>query len=218
MKKLKGFTMTELMVALAVVGILIAIVTPAIFKNRPNKNKMMVKKSFYVAEQIVSTLINDGNFYPDKRDNCTDDKAETTCYWGFDDTEEITYEGEKYSGNEKFYKLFKNMINVKTEDDTTHVFYTSDGVKWDLSGTIGKWTSGKDSVGKFSDSSPAAGKGIILIDVNGDETPNTRCTESSTDCDQYKIEVLANGKMQIDPSDKKAIEYVTINTSIKDNL
>lgn len=216
MKKFKGFTMTELMVALAVVGILIAIVTPAIFKSRPNKNKMMVKKSFYVAEQIVSSLINDDNLYPDKRANCLAE-PKTNCAWGFDDTAEVTYEGVKYSGNTKFYELFKNMINVKTEDSTNHTFYTSDGIKWDLSKTVSSaWNSGQSSVGKFSDSSPAAGKGIILIDVNGDETPNTRCKADSVDCDQYQIEILANGKMRIDPNDTKAIEYVTINTSIKD--
>lgn len=37
MKKLKGFTLTELMVAMGVIGILVAVVTPAIMKTRPNK-------------------------------------------------------------------------------------------------------------------------------------------------------------------------------------
>lgn len=39
MRRLKGFTLTELMVAMAVIGILVAVVTPAIMKTRPNKNK-----------------------------------------------------------------------------------------------------------------------------------------------------------------------------------
>ena len=70
MRRFKGFTLTELMVALAVIGILVAVVTPAIMKTRPNKNKMMVKKSFYITEQIVSSLINDERLYPDMRDAC----------------------------------------------------------------------------------------------------------------------------------------------------
>ena len=46
MRRLKGFTLTELMIALAVIGILVAIVTPTIMKTRPNKNKMMIKKTY----------------------------------------------------------------------------------------------------------------------------------------------------------------------------
>ena len=59
MRRFKGFTLTELMIALAVLGILVAVVTPAIMRARPNKNKMMVKKTFYTVENIVSSLIND---------------------------------------------------------------------------------------------------------------------------------------------------------------
>ena len=227
MKKFRGFTLSELMVALAVIGILVAIVTPAIFKNRPNKNKMMVKKSFYIVEQVVSTMINDDNMYPDMRSNCGSNYTEETsgvtvtddkkCYWGFDDTRKVNYEGEDASGTDKFYKLFKNRINYKSEDSTNHVFYTSDGVKWDLSGTINAWKSHKKKVGTFDDSSPEAGKGIIKIDVNGNDAPNKRCASGVEDCDQYNVEILANGKLRIDPADVKALEYVTINTSIRDS-
>ena len=34
--------------------------------------------------------------------------------------------------------------------------------------------------------------------------------------DQYVIEVFANGKMQIAENDEKALEYVSINTSLRD--
>ena len=53
MRRLKGFTLSELMVALAVIGILVAIVTPTIMKTRPNKKKMMIKNTFYTTERCV---------------------------------------------------------------------------------------------------------------------------------------------------------------------
>lgn len=214
MRRLKGFTLTELMVALAVIGILVAVVTPTIMKTRPNKNKMMVKKTFYTTEQIISTLINDARLYPDMRDAC-EGGVETSenyyCAWGFDADDSVSFEGETYSGNTKFEGLFRSRLNVKSGDGA--VFYTTDGVKWDLSGTEGAWTK------KVTSGPQNAGVGEILIDVNGDDGPNAREKDSSADeFDQYVIEVMATGKMKVADDDAKAVEYVTINTSIRDAL
>lgn len=227
MKKLKGFTLTELMVAMGVIGILVAVVTPAIMKTRPNKNKMMIKKSFYTAEQIVSTLINDERLYPDMKEICDrgvvegEDPTKVYCAFGFDYDNSVRYEGETYAGNTKFADLFASRLNVKTEDETNHIYYTTDGIKWDLSGTVGAWTKGQDTPGKFGDQTNAAGIGRITVDVNGDEAPN--CRESNENCsaddfDQYVIEILATGKMRINQDDAKAVDYATINTSIKDSV
>lgn len=227
MKKLKGFTLTELMVAMGVIGILVAVVTPAIMKTRPNKNKMMIKKSFYTAEQIVSTLINDERLYPDMKEICDrgvaegEDPTKVYCAFGFDYDNSVRYEGETYAGNTKFADLFVSRLNVKTEDETNHIYYTTDGIKWDLSDAVGAWTKGKDRAGKFDDQTNAAGIGRITVDVNGDEAPN--CRESNENCsaddfDQYVIEILATGKMRINQDDAKAVDYATINTSIKDSV
>ena len=76
----------------------------------------------------------------------------------------------------------------------------------------GAWTKKASTV-------DGAGEGIIVVDVNGDDPPNARENASSSeDFDQYHILVKANGKLRIDPADAKAIEYVTINTSIRDAL
>lgn len=228
MRKFKGFTLSELMIALAVVGILVAVVTPAIMKNRPNKNKMMIKKSYYLTEKIVSNMVNDEMLYPDKTEYCYDDAAaNTTCYWGFDDTSKVNFEGEEYGGTgddakKKFYNLFKTNLNVKQVDDTNYTFKTADGISWNLKDTIDHtWASGKNKVGTFDDQTNAAGICTITIDVNGNADPNCRQSDegcSADDFDQYNIQILANGKLRIDPDDTKAVEYVTINTSIKDNL
>jgi len=235
MRRFKGFTLTELMIALAVIGILVAVVTPAIMKTRPNKNKMMVKKTFYTTEQIVSSLINDDILYPDMREACrTHEKNQDIyCAWGFDYTYKGNFEGETYEGENKFGALFKSRLNVsrnsgekdgEAPNDTDYypVFFTSDGVKWDLTGTKDAWKSEKDKVGTFEDhGNNTAGMGTILIDVNGDEEPNQACTldedTETEDCDQYEIQILANGKLRINPDHARAVNWATINTSIRDN-
>jgi len=237
MRRFKGFTLTELMVALAVIGILVAVVTPAIMKTRPNKNKMMVKKTFYTTEQIVSSLINDDILYPDMREACrvgvvSDDIGDDVyCAWGFDYVYKGDFEGETYEGENKFGALFKSRLNVsrnsgekdgEAPNDTDYypVFFTSDGVKWDLTGTKDAWDSEKDRVGTFEkQDANSAGIGTILVDVNGDEEPNQACTadEGTEDCDQYEIQILANGKLRINPDHARAVNWATINTSIRDN-
>jgi prepilin-type N-terminal cleavage/methylation domain-containing protein len=236
MKSFKGFTLTELMVALTVIGILVAVVTPAIMKTRPNKNKMMVKKSFYTVEQIVNSLINDEQLYPDMRDVCKNSAADEGnniyCAWGFDYDSKVEYEGSEYEGKYKFAALFKDRLNVaKNSNDGREssvgpdkgtfypVFYTNDGIKWDLRGTKDAWTSKKSKPGTFEDQgNNTAGMGTISIDVNGDEGPNTACVEDANDCDQYEVQILATGKTRINPDHPIAVEYATINTSIRDAL
>ena len=71
----------------------------------------------------------------------------------------------------------------------------------------------------MTDGPQDAGLGEILIDVNGDDPPNARQADASEDdFDQYVIEVMATGKLRIAEADTKAIEYITINTSIRDGL
>ena len=69
-----------------------------------------------------------------------------------------------------------------------------------------------------------------MIDVNGDEAPNcrqngtptidtnSRCSGSEDDFDRYIVQILANGKLRIHPEDAKAVDWATINTSIRDSL
>ncbi|MDR1326910.1 MAG: type II secretion system GspH family protein [Heliobacteriaceae bacterium] len=129
----KAFTLTELIIALVVLGILVAVVSPAIFKTRPDKNKVMIKKAYYLTQDVVLSLINDDKFYPE-RPKC----IQKNCAWGFDWDNEVNYGGETYSGATKFQKLFASKLNIKSHDDDYNVFTTNDGIGWDFSSIKGK--------------------------------------------------------------------------------
>ena len=171
MKRFKGFTLTELMVALAVIGIIVAIVTPTIMRTRPNKNKMMIKKAYYTTENIVNSLINDTSLYDDMsmywRSNGPDSDAANGkyCAYGFDYDEPAEYEGDTYSGNNKFQKLFASKLNVtkKIEADMSK-FETADGIIWDF--TANGSTDGISN-GWSQGTKPTDNIRILSIDVNG---------------------------------------------------
>ena len=225
MRRFKAFTLTELMIALAVIGVLVAVVTPAIMRTRPNKNKMMIKKSYYEAEKIVSSLINDETLYIDGRDACNSQTASSTrggCNWGFDDYNSVVYDGETYANGTKFPGLFGAKLNYRTADTTSWIYTTSDGVIWYLGGTASQWdhtTTSKPS---------EITNGSIIIDVNGADGPNCRqngknqanadCTGSAADFDQYQIDISVTGKMTINSADSRAADFVTINTSLRDSI
>jgi len=218
MKKFKkGFTLTELMISLTVIGIIIAVVTPAIMRTRPNKNKMMIKKAYYTTENIVSNLINDHRLYPDMTEACEADFVNDTgdtsvyCAWGFDYDESVTFEGKAYSGAVKFQKLFASKLNLNSYDNTNYSkFTTADGVTWDFTGVQGAWTPKKTTGPEY------AGTGVLLVDVNGSIGPN--CLEKACadpeDFDQFRINIMANGKMSIHDDDERAKDYITVNAQI----
>ena len=227
MKKFKGFTMTELMVALAVIGIIVAVVTPAIMRTRPNKNKMMIKKAYYTTENIVSSLINDASLYTDRSYVCVnpaaaDPAAGIYCAYGFDDDEEAVYEGEKYSGNNKFQKLFAAKLNVANADDTSYTkFTTTDGIYWDFDSDKAT-NSIHDGWAKSTGTVVAPSDNIrtLVIDVNGkDKGPNKLESECSADekndFDIFRMDIQSNGKMRVNPSVSRAAEFVTINPSVR---
>lgn len=225
MRRFKAFTLTELMIALAVIGVLVAVVTPAIMRTRPNKNKMMIKKSYYEAEKIVSSMINDETLYIDGRDACNSQAANSArggCNWGFDDYNSVVYDGETYANGTKFPGLFGAKLNFRNADTTSWIYTTSDGVIWYLGGTVSQWDHTTTS--KPSDIT----NGSIIIDVNGADGPNCRqngrnqvnatCTGSAADFDQYQIDISVTGKMTINSADSRAADFVTINTSLRDSI
>ena len=62
--KKKAFTLSELLIALGVIGILTAILMPIVFSLAPDQNALMAKRAFYTTETIISDLLNDSSCYP----------------------------------------------------------------------------------------------------------------------------------------------------------
>ena len=104
----KGFTLPEVIITLCILGVLAAILVPAITKASPDGNKVMLKKAYSTVEQTVSELINDDVNYP------------STAHFG--DSYSSIQKGFAYKetvsnptipvGTEKFCYLFTQKLNT----------------------------------------------------------------------------------------------------------
>lgn len=169
----KAFTLTELLIALGVIGILCAILLPVIFNLMPNQNTMMAKRAYYIVQSVIADIINDEACYPDKS-NATNKRlgfddgygySNCTLWGGNENTGTIETEGD---ASLKFAKIFvdkldTNGTNIKTGGGT---FTTKDGMSWKLT------DSG------FNSKNTSSAKATLIVDVNGADAPN--CGQSAT--------------------------------------
>ena len=190
----KGYTLAEVLVVLALLGILATILLPAVSQIRPNKNKSMFKKAYYVAERIVYELVNDDDLYP-----LVEGKTV-----GFDNTVKVPYNGSTFEGTTKFCQLFAKKINTVSNASSciatnaaptgsgtykTPTFVSTDGVAWYV------------PISNFSATQ------TIYVDTNNEQKPNCEYNSSSCkDPDIFRIKVQADGKMYVDGT--KEVEYL----------
>lgn len=60
----KGYTLSEVLVVLLVLGIIAAFIIPAVMRTAPERNTLLYKKTFYSLQEASSKLINDPSMYP----------------------------------------------------------------------------------------------------------------------------------------------------------
>lgn len=199
-RNLRAFTITEILIALAVIGVLTAVLMPIIHSLVPDQNILMAKRTFYTVETVVNSIINDTGCYPPTRvrTGFEDGHGYRRCaLWGINSAD---------SANTKFIKLFTDkMGNQRT---TAGTITTKDGVSWTISNVS---------------LTTATGTANIIVDVNGDKDPNCGQVATSTVCtdgrdkgfDKYTMVIHANGK--IDISDAWAQDAVKTDKKIIGN-
>ena len=214
MKK-SAFTLSELMIALTVLGILCAILLPAIVRTMPNQNKVMMKRAYYTTANIVSDMINDANLYPS-----VDSSGNTKV--GFDNLESVTYNGKTYSSYSKFISLFAAHLNIDGEINETcsgsgsgatipgnskycRIFTTPDGILWTLKAT--------NSIEMLTRTN------TITVDVNGDKKPNCMqgddsCSTRTSNFDRFSMEISDDGTITIPEEQTWAREALQVSSSL----
>ena len=216
----KAFTLTELLIGLAVIGILVAILLPIIFNILPDQNALMAKRAYYTVQTVVSDLINDEACYPDQtalgKKGFDDGYGYINCQkWGADDHTKISNE-DAFS---KFVTLVTDKLEIKGEptiNSNNATFTTKDGFVWNVLYKNNTNASGYSTVVEdfFA---------VITVDVNGSEKPSCGQSQVTAGCnpaitkgfDQFGIVLGADGKLEI--LDAWARSAVKVNKDIAGN-
>lgn len=64
MNKKNAFSFTELMIVVALIGVIASFMIPALVKVEPDETALTYKKVFYALEEAISTVINNLEIYP----------------------------------------------------------------------------------------------------------------------------------------------------------
>lgn len=146
MKK-TGFTLAELLVTLGVVGVVAALVAPAVSNMIPDRDKMLLLKKYNEVAEINTVLLDNSQLYFTKN---TGDRNNIACL-GLGCTQQpvlAPYNTPDYAGDKKYPNLLASMLGVKKEDVTFNSkgaqFTTKDGTSY----TVNFLTSQNASLAK----------------------------------------------------------------------
>lgn len=78
MLKKKGFTLSEVMLTLGVIGTLAAILIPVVFSNMPSTSKIMFRKAHFALEKALGALLQENTAYPTDEMGTASDTGDRT--------------------------------------------------------------------------------------------------------------------------------------------
>ena len=134
----KGFTLIEILIAMALVGIIVAVLTPNIAKVMPDKKKALFIKAFTRTEMAVSNMINDPEMYPAKYNLTAVEGENPYSVFGLCSDGDVTgllkinndFRQQNLESKYKFHYYFAQELgsNYESEDNEKCLIKTNDGL------------------------------------------------------------------------------------------
>ena len=184
MKKF-GFTLSELLITVGIVGVVAALTAPAVSNIMPDRNKMMFMKNYKELTTITEKLLQDPELYYTTYTLDADGKKVPTCVGLACDTYEsmkTEHENVDFNSIHKYGYLLANYLGVDMDNNfggnvDSCNFTTDSGVHWAV----------------YNDSSDALEQVHITLDAdeqgkvydNLDEKEVKKCKSYLFNIDQY---------------------------------
>lgn len=213
MKK-RGFTLSEIIITLGIIGVVAAITTPMLTGLMPDKNKVQVLKVHKTISDITKDLLKNPYFYHDYIEEVpsTFDIKRIglgaafdfygDVYAGLKGDLDLTKYKEKYHGLQKYCYLLSEQMELEeevTENNQKYFFKTIDGVSWAC-----EYDLKSEIVDDYRYITPTY---FITVDLNGEEQGLGISYPDSKKPDQFKFLVDTYGNVTgNDPLTKAYLE------------
>ena len=202
--KRKGFTLAEILISLAIIGIIAAIGFPAVNSMKPDKNKIMYLKVYDELRNEISSLVSDSSLFPACKDD-GEDGIECASHPLLNTMLPVNkrFNASKYEGNEKLCNLIAYYLNTSdtncsdstysfnsasfnTDFNSKKSFTTQNGIQW--------WIIPQEN-------SASGGTASYQTDVYVDIDPSrdsSNCIYDKNSCknpDRFKFMIAADGSV-----------------------
>lgn len=213
--KRNGFTLAEVLVTLGIIGIITALVIPAINNLKPDENKTLYLKAYDTLADSVKNLAANSKIYPvcenENNINCSGNPLLNT-----ERPLLAPLNTDNYAGNTKLCNLLAFALGAANPNCSASIYnYSNDTFKNNISFITPngmQWiVSQQRTVTPASNS--ATFQTDIYIDVNGNKGDNCIYNTNCTKPDIYKFMVAANGTVV--PADPMGKKYIATRKSLQ---
>ncbi len=182
----KGFTLSELLVSIGIIGVIAALVIPQMHNAMPDRDKAKVLKAYKTLNDTNNEIFNNPSLYM-YNDTC---QHILNCWQKpLDKDTNPKHDSNNYQGPNKYPALLSEYLNVSSPVSASSVgnssdysFTTSDGITWVLSCAI---QTGGVPLRKYT----------ITIDVGNPKRQACTYSSSCKNPGQFQFELTNDGKL-----------------------
>lgn len=212
MKK-TGFTLAELLITLGIIGVIVAILVPAVNNAKPDENKTMYLKTYDTLSDTIKNLASNSQIYPiceqENNINCSENPLlNTGAPLMLPLRNDVRYRGDVKLCNLLALSFGAANSSCSAGDYT----YSNDTFKNNLSFITSNGMQWKIVQNRTIADGNATFQADIYVDINGNKGNNCIYSATDTKPDIFKFMVAANGT--VIPADPMGRAYLSSRKSL----